>query len=768
MPSIIEGYEYDIFISYRQKDNKGDRWVSTFVGALKTELDATFKEDISIYFDENPHDRLQETHIVDKSLEDKLKCIIFIPILSHTYSDPQSYAWRYEFLPFIKFASGDRFGKDIRLRTGNFASRVLPIRIHDIEEDDVRLFEKETGSKLRAMDFVFKTASGVNRPLLQNEDHPNENLNKIFYRDQINKVAHAIKDIIMGMKTETDPPAEGKLKVKSQNNESEKEERKLGTVKTVLLPKKNLITIFSLATILVITGIFLYPKILKKDRIEYYRSKGEISVAVLPFQNLTDDERRNFWQEMIQDNLITSLSNSEALKVRQTQSVITLLQNNNITNYASITPSIARNISKKLDVNVFIHGSINQIGTTIRLTAKLFDLRTEGVLKSFQMDGNIDNIIHMADSLSGMVCNFLILSKLIKESSPNIKISVSTSSPEAYKCYIYGVNTFYKRDYIAAIDWLSQATKIDSGFISARVMLSMAYSGQGMHSQAKINALRAYRMRDRLPMQQKLIADWLHAVYYETYNEENKYLTQYLEYVEQAPSIYYMLGLNYNGMYQYDKAIPAFKKALEIYDRWDMKPPWVFNYTNLGLAYNKTGQYQKEKRLYTEAEQNFPSDPFLLYRQAILELSQGRLKRAEEYIDRYVSICKENKASEAAIANNLAGIYRQAGKPDKAEEFYRKALSLEPQNIWYLNALAYFLIDSDRNLNEGIELIEKASELGLDRFNYTHCKGWGLYKQGKYNEALEMLERSWEARPIYNHDIYLHLDAAKKAIVGLK
>jgi len=30
MPSIIEGYNYDIFIYYRQKDNKGDRWVSKF------------------------------------------------------------------------------------------------------------------------------------------------------------------------------------------------------------------------------------------------------------------------------------------------------------------------------------------------------------------------------------------------------------------------------------------------------------------------------------------------------------------------------------------------------------------------------------------------------------------------------------------------------------------------------------------------------------------------------------------------------------------
>ena len=40
MASLITGYEYDIFICYRQKDNKGDKWVSEFVDALKTELES--------------------------------------------------------------------------------------------------------------------------------------------------------------------------------------------------------------------------------------------------------------------------------------------------------------------------------------------------------------------------------------------------------------------------------------------------------------------------------------------------------------------------------------------------------------------------------------------------------------------------------------------------------------------------------------------------------------------------------------------------------
>ena len=61
MASIIPGYEYDIFISYRQKDNKHDGWVTEFVNNLKGELESTFKEEISVYFDINPHDGLLET-----------------------------------------------------------------------------------------------------------------------------------------------------------------------------------------------------------------------------------------------------------------------------------------------------------------------------------------------------------------------------------------------------------------------------------------------------------------------------------------------------------------------------------------------------------------------------------------------------------------------------------------------------------------------------------------------------------------------------------
>jgi tetratricopeptide (TPR) repeat protein len=114
---------------------------------------------------------------------------------------------------------------------------------------------------------------------------------------------------------------------------------------------------------------------------------------------------------------------------------------------------------------------------------------------------------------------------------------------------------------------------------------------------------------------------------------------------------------------------------------------------------------------------------------------------------------------------NITGFY------NKAEEYYRQALSLEPENSMRLNNLAYFLINKDRNINEGLQLVDNALKLNPDNYNYMYTKGWGLYKQGKYQEALEILQKSWDLRrekAVYDHQAYLYLEEAKKAVAGQK
>jgi tetratricopeptide (TPR) repeat protein len=774
MSSIIEGYNYDIFISYRQKDNKHDGWVSEFVNNLKGELESTFKEEISVYFDINPHDGLLETHDVDASLKDKLKCLVFIPIISRTYCDPKSFAWEHEFKAFVEQASQDKYGLKVKLPNGNVASRVLPVRIHDLDNEDVKCFEGITGSMMRTLDFVFKTSSGVNRPLKSKEDHPADNLNKTYYQDQINKVALAIKEIVQGMKAEPVSFVKEKILQKIPSEEVKMEERKDTQEKLTKSTYFKWLSSVLITAILVVAAMLAYLKIFKQDTLEKLRSSGErISIAVMPFQNMTNDTTWNVWQDVIQINLINSLSNTEQLKVRQLETINSLLRGKGLVNYASISPSLASSISQKLDANVFIYGSISKAGFTIRVNAQLINSKTEEVFKSFQIEGprREEKIFHLIDSLSMLVKNFLIINKLGEEVSIDYQKFATTSSPEAYRYYINGENAFKKSDFYTARDWYLQTIAIDSNFTDAYIMLSSAYQFQGMYDQAKKWSLRLYKKRDILPMYQKVYANWGYARYFETPYEEIQYLEQLRELDDQIPFTYYLLGGDYRRLQQYDKAIPYFEKALDINKKWDVKPWWIYYYTHLGIAYHKTGQYKKEKKLYKKAQQDFPYDPDLLYRQAILILSEGKTKNANDYIEKYISISKSNSESEAYIATSLATIYSEAGILEKAEEYFRQALSLEPENQDMMNNLAYFLIDKERNINEGVELIETSLKLSSDNYNYLYTKGWGLYKQGKYKEALELLQKSWDLRrqnAIYDHEAFLHLEAAKKAVAGQK
>jgi tetratricopeptide (TPR) repeat protein len=763
MSSIIEGYNYDIFISYRQKDNKHDGWVTEFVDNLKGELESTFKEEISVYFDINPHDGLLETHDVDASLKEKLKCLIFIPIISRTYCDPKSFAWEHEFKAFVDQASHDQFGLKIKLPNGNVANRVLLIRIHDLDTADIKLCESVLGGVLRGVEFIYKEP-GVNKPLTAN-DNEKKNLNNTNFKIQINKTANAIKEIISGLKT--GPVGSGSEKIqlvgarKEVNSETSIDEHE----KPVKWKVIKLLSGFLIATIAVMSAILVHPKIFKHNDLENLRSSvGRISVAVMPFQNLVNDTTKKIWQIWIQDNLITSLAHSEELKIIPIQAMDEVVMSKGLISY--------RAISTKLDIDVFLCGSIKQEGSAIFINAQLINSKTEEIYKTFEGGPSMEELIlPLIDSLGKSIKNYLIISKLMKDVPLDYRSLATTNSPDAYLNYLYGVKAWMKADFPTEVNYLSQAVSIDSDFVWATLQLSYGYYSQGLYEKSKEVCLKLYNKKNQFPLQLQIWINWMYADNFETPNESIRYLKQLPENASWQAHIDYSFGRHNNALYQYDKAIPEFVKALELYKKWNLKPLWAANYTALGLAYHKTGQYKKEKKLYRKAEHDFPDAPALIYRQAILALSEGDKDEANRYIDKYISIQKENSASEAKILTNLAGIYSEAGILDDAENYYRQAFSFEPENPVIINNLSYFLIDKDRDINGGMELIDKALASSPDIYYMLHTKGWGLYKQEKYQEAKDILTKSWDLRmkyAIYNHDANLHLKEAKKAAAGLK
>jgi class 3 adenylate cyclase len=194
-PSILApGYDCDIYISYRFNDNKYDGWVTSFVDKLKQELGATLKDRLSVYFDNN-----EEEHRHNNGNTGEARSLIFIPVISQTYCDTNSSIWQQEFKSFQQQVRADKFGPAVQLPGGSRASRIIPVKIHDIDSDDLKLLENELAGALRSVDFIYRD-EGVNRPLKPGDDDVNVHSSRLLYRNQINKLANVIKEIVSGIK----------------------------------------------------------------------------------------------------------------------------------------------------------------------------------------------------------------------------------------------------------------------------------------------------------------------------------------------------------------------------------------------------------------------------------------------------------------------------------------------------------------------------------------------------------------------------------------
>lgn len=429
MPSILPGFEYDIFISYRHKDNRREHWVTEFVNVLSAELETTFKEDVSIYFDINPADFLLETYDVDKSLGSKLKSVVFIPILSQTYCDTTSFAWTQEFCAFNKMASADGIGRDIKLRNGNITSRILPITIADLEPEDKNLIETELQSKIRSIEFIFRTP-GVNRPL-RKDDKRAENSSKLVYRDQINKVANAIKEIINGIRYP---------------------DRTTDLSYPVALPTEEEKSMVSSV----------------KERVEEHDLQDK-SVAVLPFVSLAQDASQEYFADGITENILIQLAMLRNIRVISRTSVM---------RYKKTTKS-APEIGAELGVKYLLEGSAQSHGNKVRINVQLVDAQKDTQVWARAFVESLDDIFEIQGNVAQAVAKEL-QSSLNPKESEKLK-EVPTTNLEAYDLFLKGRHAFNQwgvQGYRTATEYFKRALEIDPEYKQAYSALASSYSAR--------------------------------------------------------------------------------------------------------------------------------------------------------------------------------------------------------------------------------------------------------------------------------------------------
>ncbi len=779
MSSLIEGYNYDIFISYRQNDNKYDGWVTEFVTNLSKELEATIKDKVTVYFDANPNDGLLETYSVDQSLMNKLKSLIFIPILSRTFCDSKSFAWNKEFLAFLKTAEEDTLGLNIKLKSGNVASRVLPVRIHDLDMDDINLIESHLGH-IRSVDFIYKSA-GVNRPLRAIEDHPHENLNKTYYRDQINKVANAIDEILISLKRkQSATPGEGRKEESSLKNiipgkegsvaqhsgndnlvSSEQSIRKGDQNKK----KRRIFSISSSGVILALIFLFLFSS---GTTLPFSKRDW---VVITDFENLTQDP---IFDKSLYTAFSLSASQSSYVNILPRARMVETLARMEMKDLTTIDDKTGREIASREGISIYIVPSISEIGNRYVIAAKIVETKTGNLLRSEVLYAQTkDDILSKLDKLSKTIRRQLGESRYKISTQDKLLSKVTTSSLEALKQYSLGIEHHLLLDFNGARDYYESSLRIDTGFTAARASLGNILI-EKFDSVEKGRELlnQAVKSVNNLTEREKLTILAFHAI------SNEKDIPKAISYTKMRIGLYpddpaarNNLGWYYQSSGQWEEALKEYKAAVGINKNmaltysgilwiyleklgkadsaliWAEKmikdnPQNAWGYSNLGSAWICIDSLNKAEVAYEKAREINPNFTINLYRLAHTYRLQGENDKAIGILKKILEISPE----EVSAYYDLGINYQSLGNKEEARKYFSAFKKIATENWmkkWPDNAGTYIaisVVSARLNDMESSKLmLRKAIEIDStlhDRYAEVLCA------QGNVNDAIADLEKA--------------------------
>jgi tetratricopeptide (TPR) repeat protein len=754
MASLIHGFESDIFISYRQKDNKHDGWVTDFVGNLNGELESTFKEEISVYFDINPHDGLLETHDVNASLKDKLKCLVFIPIISRTYCDPESFAWEHEFKAFVDMASRDQFGLKIKLPNGNVASRVLPIRIYDLDFEDVKLCESVLGGPIRGIDFVYKEP-GINRPLTY-EDDERKNLENTRYRNQINKTGNAIKEIIAGLRPFPSHISKEDVRYKEAWEEKTMPKQKEKTTSGISGKRsvKKLLSYFLPA--LIITGAFVLYILTNQN------STGK-TIAILFSTDITNDTSMKYIGDIYAETIHNKIKAIKRIAVRPR---INMLQ------YRESEKPLSE-IRKEISVDYLLYGNIKRNRNVINIWIELIYEKADKELWSngYSWDKSLisKNSAEIVRNLAGYLHTGLSTEELnLIETDPSKNVEANLNytfanamSYNAWSCYAMGNKLLESISFTSAINSYDKAIENDSMFAAAYAKRAITrswgyYTGQLDSTHIKkcwSDIQKALEINNDLPDIQNALGFY----YYYCKGEFDKALKHFDIAAKKNPQDYqplFYMAMVYRRMGEWSNSQNLIKKVI------NLDPQEALYLTNIGISYTFLHNYDSASIFYQKAIEIMPSWPDAynnLIENAIL--NNGNIKEARRILniaivntkDHFSEIKIELSLYEKKYAEALQEVersqfndFRYKGDKYLLMAMINRYLSNETKaSLCFDSALVSYIrdlsIDSNNPLLHSSAGIAYAGKGTTDKAVLETYKTHDLFKDNIRNDSREII-----------------------------
>jgi TolB-like protein/Flp pilus assembly protein TadD len=356
--------------------------------------------------------------------------------------------------------------------------------------------------------------------------------------------------------------------------------------------RRNLIMLIALGVIIsAAAGFFLLPRASAR--------KIDKSIAVLPFQSLSDEKENAYFADGIQDDILTNLSKIGDLKVISRMSVMS---------YRGDGARNAREIGKTLGVATLLEGSVRRVGNRVRVNVQLINANNDEHIWAEDYDRDLTDVFAIQTDLAQKIATSL-QAKL----SPNEKERLDrrpTKNSDAYLLFLQAhdyasrMDIFHKSS-AKAVPLFEQAIKLDPNFALAFAGLSMAESW-------------LYHSSDPVPARREKAR--LHA-------------DEALRLQPDLPEGHLALGFSYYyGDRDYERALTEFEIAKR------GLPNDAQAYLAIGAIQRRQGKWQESTANLEKAAELDPKNESILMNLAYSYMALRNFEAAEKTVDRAIAV----------------------------------------------------------------------------------------------------------------------------------
>ncbi len=417
------------------------------------------------------------------------------------------------------------------------------------------------------------------------------------------------------------------------------------------------------------------------------------TLAVLPFEDLSEDRRFGFFADGMQEELLARLAGLDEISV---------LSRTSVERFRGATESIP-NISKSLGADAIIEGSVRLNENQLRITVQLIDGQTDSHLwaESYEEELTVENVFAIQERVANNIAEAL---QAEYQRQQTTALGLPSSNIEAYNLYLLGRYQTFRQsteNLELAVRYLTRAVELDPEFAEAYAALGWAYAFQGtgygqsdpgvVFPLARKAALRALELDDRMADAHSLYADIL--TWYDW--DFNLAEVEYKRAMALDPLNVLGYALFLSAQSRHDEAIELVERRLVAAPNDD------YVKINAGWNYLRAGRYSDVIDMALQVRDHPDAASLLGYGY----LGAGETTAAIDAFEDDIRLQGRGRGQ----LGSLAYAYFKSGQPEKAQLYLDE---LEEQTLtrvgsYHTLAAIYFAAGDDTN---GYAMLDSAVE----------------------------------------------------------